>query len=79
MHYQTPEEMKFRSDYEELAYSLSDTKAATKATSAYIAYLLNDDTLMIIGDEYSYKKGKAFKEEARFLAHNITTLMVYLH
>ncbi|MBE6141925.1 MAG: hypothetical protein E7175_03715 [Erysipelotrichaceae bacterium] len=66
MHYQTPEEMQFRSDYEELAYSLSDTKSATKASSAYIAYLLNDDTLMIIGDEYSYKKGKAFKEEARF-------------
>ena len=66
MHYQTPEEMNFRSDYEELAYSLSDTKAATKSSSAYIAYFLNDDTLMIIGDEYSYKKGKAFKEEARF-------------
>lgn len=56
MYPMTEEERSFRESYKDFLVILSDTKAATKANTVYVAYVTDDNTLFYVGDEYSYKK-----------------------
>ena len=50
------EELKFRENYQDFLFLLTDAKTATNARKVFVGFISDDKTLFYMGDEYSYKK-----------------------